>query len=86
MSLYKAELKVKKIMTECENTGVGFNEMFSRLRAVECYGVKFPVMMLMNMAEEFIKNYKNRQEKTEVGDMQEKWDAAELKWNNSGHR
>tara|TARA_R110000787_G_scaffold18838_1_gene57232 strand:- start:296 stop:553 length:258 start_codon:yes stop_codon:yes gene_type:complete len=81
MSLYKAEIEIKKIMMECEQNGTSFNEMFNKLRAVECYGIMFPMMMLMNIADEFIKSYKDRKEKPDVGDLQEKWDVTETSWN-----
>jgi len=81
MSLYKAELKIKKIMMKCEENGTGFNEMFNKLRSVKCYGDTFSSVMLMNMAEEFIKSHKERNEKPDLGNMQEKWDEAEVAWN-----
>jgi len=33
------------------------------------------------MADEFIKSHKERNEKPDLGNMQEKWDEAEVAWN-----
>ena len=58
--LIKAIKKFKEILTQAEKDSDEFSLVMSKMSGVKVHGVVFPTMMLMEIIEDFTKNYAER--------------------------
>jgi|TARA_R110000822_G_scaffold8976_1_gene35291 hypothetical protein len=84
MSLYKAEIEIKKILLECEADNESFDVTLGKLNGIKVLGHVFPTLMLIAIMDKFSEGYESRQKKYFNGeeDIQGAYDAAAIKWNN----
>ena len=85
--LIKAIKKFKEILTEAEKNGDEFSLVMAKMSNVKVHGVVFPTMMLMEIIEDFTKNYAERRKAEKMSgfdekELQDKWSEASMNWNN----
>ena len=82
--LTDAAKKINRLLQECEDEGLGYDATLAKISAVKVHGVIFPTLMLMEIIDEFVKGYAERQKKVVVDDsdeIQEKYEDYSRKWN-----
>ena len=82
--LVSAAKEINKILQECEDEGLGYDATLAKISAVKVHGVIFPTLMLMEIIDEFVKGYAERQKKIvnyDSNEIQEKYEEYSKKWN-----
>ena len=82
--LVSAAKEINKILQECEDEGLGYDATLAKISAVKAHGVIFPTLMLMEIIDEFVKGYAERQKKIvndDSNEIQEKYEEYSKKWN-----
>ena len=82
--LIDAAKKINRLLQECEDEGLGYDATLAKISAVKVHGVIFPTLMLMEIIDNFVKGYAERQKKIIVDDsdeIQEKYEDYSRKWN-----
>ena len=84
--LVSAAKEINKILQECENEGLGYDATLAKISAVKVHGVIFPTLMLMEIIDEFVKGYAERQKKMtdvdlQADEIQNKYEDYSRKWN-----
>jgi hypothetical protein len=82
--LIDAAKKINKILHECEEEGVNYNTTLGRINAVKVHDVPFPTLMLMEIIDEFVKGYAERQKETvrdDSDEIQKRYESYAGNWN-----
>ena len=82
--LVNAAKEINKILLECEEDNLGYDATLAKISAVKVHGVIFPTLMLMEIIDDFVKGYAERQKKIIVDDsdeIQNKYEDYSRKWN-----
>ena len=82
--LVSAAKEINKILQECEDEGLGYDATLAKISAVKVHGVIFPTLMLMEIIDEFVKGYAERQKKIvndDSNEIQDKYEEYSKKWN-----
>ena len=82
--LIDAAKKISKLLQECEDEGLGYDATLAKISAVKVHGVIFPTLMLMEIIDNFVKGYAERQKKiinNDSNEIQEKYEEYSKKWN-----
>tara|TARA_R100000664_G_C2750612_1_gene137948 strand:- start:1041 stop:1313 length:273 start_codon:yes stop_codon:yes gene_type:complete len=82
--LVSAAKEINKILQECEDEGLGYDATLAKISVVKVHGVIFPTLMLMEIIDEFVKGYAERQKKIvndDSNEIQEKYEEYSKKWN-----
>ena len=84
--LTDAAKKINRLLQECEDEGLGYDATLAKISAVKVHGVIFPTLMLMEIIDEFVKGYAERQKKMtdvdlQADEIQNKYEDYSRKWN-----
>ena len=82
--LIDAAKKISKLLQECEDEGLGYDATLAKISVVKVHGVIFPTLMLMEIIDNFVKGYAERQKKiinNDSNEIQEKYEEYSKKWN-----
>ena len=82
--LVSAAKEINKILQECEDGGLGYDSTLAKISVVKVHGVIFPTLMLMEIIDEFVKGYAERQKKIvndDSNEIQDKYEEYSKKWN-----
>ena len=82
--LTDAAKKINRLLQECEDEGLGYDATLAKLSSVKVHCVIFPTLMLMEIIDDFVKGYAERQKKIIANDsdeIQEKYEDYSRKWN-----
>ena len=82
--LVNAAKEINKLLQECEDEGLSYDATLAKISAVKVHGVVFPTLMLMEIIDEFVKGYAERQRKIvndDSNEIQDKYEEYSKKWN-----
>ena len=82
--LIDAAKEINRILQECEDENLGYDATLVKISAVKVHGVVFPTLMLMEIIDNFVKGYAERQKKiinNDSNEIQEKYEEYSKKWN-----
>ena len=84
--LLKAVKKIKDILRKCEEENDDFGEVLNKLGHVKVHGVQFPTMMMMEIIDDFVRGYQERQKSSMMKDfdekeLQDKFASVSMNWN-----
>jgi len=84
--LLKAIKEIKKILHGSEEAGDDFQEVLNKLSQVKVHGVQFPTMMMMEIIDDFVRGYQERQKSSMMKDfdekeLQDKFASVSMNWN-----
>ena len=82
--LVNAAKEINKLLQECEDEGLSYDATLAKISAVKVHGVIFPTLMLMEIIDEFVKGYAERQKKIvndDSNEIQDKYEEYSKKWN-----
>ena len=82
--LVSAAKEINKLLQEWEDEGLSYDATLAKISAVKVHGVVFPTLMLMEIIDEFVKGYAERQKKIvndDSNEIQDKYEEYSKKWN-----
>jgi len=84
--LLNAIKEIKKILHGSEEAGDDFQEVLNKLSQVKVHGVQFPTMMMMEIIDDFVRGYQERQKSSMMKDfdekeLQDKFASVSMNWN-----
>ena len=82
--LISAAKEINKLLQECEDEGLGYDATLAKISGVKVHGVIFPTLMLMEIIDEFVNGYAERQKKIvndDSNEIQDKYEEYSKKWN-----
>jgi hypothetical protein len=82
--LNEASKKIYDICVKAENEKWSFDHLIDHLQVnAKCYGVTFPVLMLLEIVDQFIKDrpMRDKRRETQGEDVQKGFDRVSPKWN-----